>query len=471
MNFQDYCKQFQAFKESKGLNREITRTELASLREKFRGLRKPQAGKSALHEAVSNFRRYKASKGLGSEVTFLEFKKLKEGIRKMSGESLRENRLARRPDENFRKLVEQYRQYKISKGAGNKVSEKEIRSLREKTSRAQRPAADGFHRLIENFRAYKKANGKGDKVSYGEIKSLKEKYMKAGGRLREADAGFDPNAGLATPANPSAGMGMDPNAMGGAPAAVDPNISAQIQDVKNSVDALAQAAGIQTAPLGADPNAGIPPADGMGADGTAGQVPQQVMEGLIQKFTAYTNLKENRNPTTAEIQSLREKASEIQAINQFKNYVRIRERRDATPQEISVLKGKLKESKGSAPKSKLDQIKERIAAREAARKDLREKATGPKEGEEQVVIPAASALANGVDGGKGATAGKTWPTTKTKGDAALQGAGAQQTKGPSKGKLEESVQSITEAYVDRKLNAPKLDFKSLKESLSQGMLG
>jgi len=430
MNFQDYCKKFQAHKESRGLNREITRDELASLREKFKGSN--PGGNTRLHEAVSNFRKYKESKGLGKDVSFREFKSIREKLKKAAqgGESLRERKL-------------------------NKPAERKT------------VGDTGFKKLIESYRDYKVKSGKGDKVSYGEIKSLREKASK----LREADAGFDPNAGLAAPA-----PAVDPNAVAGAmPAAapVDPTISAQIQDVKNSVDALAQAAGIQTAPLGADPNAGIPPADGMGADGAAAQVPQQVMESLIAKFSNFIKLKEQREPSEEELSDLREKANEIHAVSQFKNYIRIREKRNAKPAEIENLKKKLSEAKKtSQPKSKLDQIKERIADREAQRKSLHEKNEGSKEaGAEQVVIPAAGALANGVDGGKGTAPGKTWPTSKTKGDAPLQGASAQQTKGPAKGKLEESVQSITEAYVDRKLNQPKLDFKNLKEALSQGMLG
>jgi hypothetical protein len=282
--------------------------------------------------------------------------------------------------------------------------------------------------------------------------------------------------------------GTDPLAAGGAP--VDPALAAQIQDVKASVDALATAAGIQTSDFGADPNAAVPPVDGMGADGmgaadpNAGAAP--IMESMIRRFTRYVRLKEKRNPTEDELKRLREK---VEAQN------------DTT-----------------RPKTKVDQLRERIlererllregnAAQELGKKVLSniggpqakasfepDKSGSPGDNKdvagnpELVNVPSASKLAAGYASGPAEKPAKTWPTKAVTGKgvtAPLQGAGASQKGGETspkvkeseektdeeKNALQESVHDVTQVYVDKELGTPKLDFQKLKEALSTGMLG
>ena len=456
MNFNDYVKKYQSWKvREKKLPAKLDKAELSELRESWSRKVSEYQTKKRLTEALSNFRKFKEKKTGESKITYDEYRKIKESIQKETkGQKLRED---------------------VKPGS--------------------------FEVLVENYRKYKKASGEGDKVSYREVKSLREAFKKANGRLREADAGFDPTQGMdggmgapAAGADPMAAPGADPMAAGGT--TVDPAIAAQIQDVKNSIDALATAAGIQTADMGADPNAGTPPVDGMGADGMGAQDPNAgaapMMEATVEKF---------------------------------KKYVRIKEKREATEEEIARLREKI-----APKKTKVDVLKERIAAREAqlregnAAQELGKKVlsnlggpqakasfepdkTGSKGDNSDVAnnkmgveVPAASKLSSGVSASptqKGTAT--TWPTKKPQDLGALQGAGATQKgnaaspkvkesteqleecgdpikeaeakKDEKKDELKESVRDVTSIYVDKYLNTPKLDFQRIRESLAAGNLG
>jgi hypothetical protein len=502
MTFNDYVKKFQAYKLKESGKSKVSKEELGLLREKFSARVKEQQGHKRLQEALSNFRQYKVSKGLSNTIEFDEYKRLKEAILKPSQ-----------------------------------------RHLTEKS----------FDTLVENYRKFKESQGGGTKVTYSEVKNLRESWNKNRGRLREADAGFDPTAGMAGP-DPAMGGALPP---AGPATPVDPTLAAQIQDVKASVDALATAAGIQTTDLGADPNAGQPPVDGMGADGMGAAVPQQpMMESLIAKFAKYTKLKENRDPTTKEVEELRESIISEQIIK-FTKYAQLKENRDPTAAEIKSLRESILAPTPKVQKSKLDIIRERIAAREEklnenAAQELGKKVLsnlgGPQarasfepdktggtksdggSNEELVQVPGAKTLANGYASGPAEKPAKTWPTKAISGKgvtAPLQGAGASQQGGTTSPKVKESlrqrflreeeeekkkdepthefkkkmgsgelwirkdgkreytedeidengnrynesVKSVTDAYVDDYLNTPKLNFNRIREAISTGMLG
>jgi hypothetical protein len=145
--------------------------------------------------------------------------------------------------------------------------------------------------------------------------------------------------------------------------------------------------------------------------------------------------------------------------------------------------------KASKPKSRYQQIKERIAARQRALKGLQENGAtdwveekmklvpeltsgttgdrGAPGDDELVKIPNPKEVANGTTSGKGSgetKPAKTWPTKAMGEEAggALQGEGA---------KMKEAVSDVTKVYVDNYLHGEKLDFKKLNEALNKGLLG
>ena len=449
MNFNDYVKKYQTWKvREKKLPAKLDKSELSELRESWSRKVSEYQNKKRLTEALSNFRKFKKEKTGESKISYDEYRRIKEAIVKESKPRLRED---------------------VKQGS--------------------------FEVLVENYRKYKEASGEGSKVSYKEVKSLREAFKKSNGRLREADQGFDPTAGMGAPA-PAAGADpmADPMAAGGT--AVDPALAAQIQDVKNSVDALATAAGIQTADMGADPNAAVPPVDGMGADGMGAQDPnaaaQPMMESTIQKFKDYVRVKENREATEDEIKRLVEK------ITPKKSKVEVLRDRIAA-RDAALREGNAAQELGKKVLSTLGgpQAKATFEPDKTGSKGTNDDV---KNNPELVEVPAASKLAAGVSASptqKGSAT--TWPTKKPQDLGALQGAGATQKGNASspkikeseeqqlqegeekiqecgdadKGKdeLRESVRDVTSIYVDAKLNSPKLDFQRIRESLASGNLG
>jgi hypothetical protein len=420
------------------------------------------------NEYVENFGQWKLKEKGTAKVTKAEVAKLRESFEKKLKQSKNKS-----PKEALKERVSKYREWKIANGKGKEISQKEFdglkNSLREELSKKTKE--NSFTKLVENYKKFKTASeGPNSKVTYKELKMLKEAFKNAerkGKKLREADAGMDPTMAGAPPAAPGADpMGADPMA-GATPGAGD--IQGTITQLESDLAALKAAAGMPT-DLGADPMAGTPPVDGMempvAGDPNAGTAP--LAETLITKYKAW-KLKEKGTDkiTEKELAGLREQAA-----------------------------------KYAQPKDALSKIKERIAARKAAMKSLQENGAqdlASKElsaaglgtklvsnssggtsdktlGEEAVKVPAASALANGYTSGPASSETKpaaTWPTKDTKSSdtgGALQGSGASQKKIKESEKLDESVLSVTDVYVDREL-APKLDFGRIKESLAKGLLG
>jgi hypothetical protein len=407
---------------------------------------------------------------------YAQWKLQEKGESKITSQELRALRESFKPStdgkDRLEETVAEYRKWKLKEKGTAKITKREFEVLKERT---QAPAKTSLAILVENYRRFKSASlGIDARVSYKEMKALTESFKRSNGRLREADAGYDPTAGMAPPPSAPGVPGADPNGV-----QADPALVAQIQDVKNSVDALATAAGIQTGDFNADPNAGIPAVDGAAQPQAA--APQQVFESLAKEYRNWKYKKTgNGNLTNGEIKRLKETAAERFA--------------------------------QSAPKTRLDTIKERIAKRQAQLEGLNENAAqelgkktlsrlgGPQQrdnfspdastgtaakpdgtpSDELVKIPGEGALAAGV-GSKGATSGKTWPTKKAKDLGALQGKSASQNdKAQTKvyeqeegeeDALRESAISVTDAYVDRELSTEKLDFNAIRSSLKSGLLG
>jgi len=440
-SFVDVVKNYSAWKLQEKGNGKLSKKEIAALREEYRSALAKRSNSSAqLKEAVNKYRAWKKANKGDATLTQKEFNLLKESIVKSAQKPLRES---------AQQLWEQY---------------------------------------VTNYKKFKETKEPGAKITYKELKMLKENFKEAQTkkiRLREADAGFDPAAAGAAapvPGDPNA-MGAapvgDPNAMpGAAPVQVDPTVAAQIQDVVQSVNALAASAGVQINDLGADPNAGMPP-----VDGTMQPDPNAAAMGGA--------------PATPPMQ---------EAVKQYQAWKKANKGTDKlTEAEMTALK----EQFGPKEKTEYEKIQERIAARQAKLAALQENAAQDyakaqlgamgvgipvsnshggdhSVSEEQVKVPSTSQLANGYSSGKAAgetKPAKTWPTKATGKEAggALQGAGATQTKvkesdegcEPEEGQeqmQESGVRTVTDLYVD-KFFEPKLDFTSIRESMKNGLLG
>jgi hypothetical protein len=298
-----------------------------------------------------------------------------------------------------------------------------------------------FNTLVENFRAHKKARLGESTVTYKEIKMLREACDKAnrlGRKLAEADANFDAGAQQ----QPAAGADPNAAATGGA---VSPDVQSQIQNLLSQVQSLAQAAGVQTADFGADPNANLPAVDGMGtADAAAQQQPAADPNAPLMEAVAKIR-KENGGKCDEE------------------NFAAAKAKFGKTLVEsIGLTRDRI-----AMRSAKLDTLNEGykgdFASAYFANVGLKE-ATSPIMG-----IPSEKEIAHGTaDAAKGlAKELKTpvaWPDHQITG-APIQGEGAKQQK-----VKESTSSSVTDAYVEN-FYAPKLSLDTIRESMKTGLLG
>jgi len=396
----------------------------------------------------------------------------------------------------FPQVVKRYSNWKIQEGMDGRLSRKEIMNLRERyfgkngqenKQSVREEKKQDFETFLNNFKQYRESLGDKSRISWKELKGLKETWAEAqkkGIYLREADAGLNPAAPM--PGDPNAmadpAMGADPNAMGAPP---DP--MAMQGAIDQAISALQPFTQAGADPLAGDPNAGIPPVDGqaMGAADPNAGAP------MMEAYLAWKQAKGYGDKLTeADIAALEEQAGKQQ----------------------------IKEEVKEKPKGKYSELQERIAARKARVQALQEQSSfavetidtlaGPhvkkpsgfinQDGNSQnggkgstapagpshiENVPSPAALSNGYSSGKAAgetKPAKTWPTKATGKEAggALQGASATQTRvkeeqiqEEKEDNLQEATRTVTDAYVDRHLNDPKLSFDAIRESMHKGLLG
>jgi hypothetical protein len=439
-SFVETVKAYSAWKLQETGNAKISKKEILTLREDYKkevkALRENQSGKKELpkqlKEAIENFRAWKIANKKSDKIEETEFKKIKET-------------LAEKNKKDFVLYVSNYKKFKEAANQGTELTEKEKKMLRENFKESIRSGTK-LSEAIENF----------------DIKAA----------LKEADMGMDP---AAAPGTPVAG---DPNALAGGDPAAAAAAPADPMALQGAVDAaLAALQPVATGggnALGADPNAGLPPVDGSGAP-AAGPAP-----GAAPTLMEATNALIAWKKANGKGEVLTEAEKKI-----------------------------LTERYGEKPKTEYEKIKERIAEREAKIASLQEGAVQDSQrkidagkgypepvsnshggdhsvSEEQVVIPAATKLANGYSSGAAAgetSPAKTWPTKAVGKEAggALQGAGATQTKiKEEETPAEQSPEgegaplneklTVTDVYVSRSME-PKLDFQKIKESMKNGLLG
>lgn len=307
----------------------------------------------------------------------------------------------------------------------------------DETEKLEEGKTNDFDIVLKNFKAHKLAKLGESKITYKEIRALREAVNEAnknGVKLAEADENF-----AAPAADPNAAAAPAPAAGG-----VSPDVQTQIQSLLSQVQALAQAAGVNTADFGADPNANVPAVDGMAqptaADGAAPAA----------------------DPN----------APLMEAVN------KAREANNGKCDEATFVD--LKAQFGKALVESLGATRDRIAMRSAKLDTLNEKFEGDfasayfenvglKEAISPIAgIPSEKEVANGTaDAAKGlAKELKTpvaWPDHQITG-APLQGEGAKQQK------VKESTSPVTDAYVEN-FYAPKLSLDTIRESMQRGILG
>jgi hypothetical protein len=448
--------------------------------------------KKSFSDVVREYSAWKLQEKGNGKVTRDELSNLREQFRKRNKPQIREDII--KLNNMLKERVAEYRKWKLKNKGTDKINEQEMSGLKKSILQEdKKPAANtqDWATYLKNYKQFKESrDGRGTKISYKELKLLKENFKEAqtrGVKLKEADMGAAP-----PPVQDPAAMGADPNAMGMDPtmAGNDPTAGMGTpQDPMAMQGAIDQAvAALQpftqggADPLGADPAAGIPPV--AGADPAAGgmgvQDPamggQPMMEKMVAEYKAWKLAEKGTDKLTN------------------REMVRIKE-----------------ECTKAAPKTKYQEIKERIAARQSQIEGLQENSMGPltvpqlansnlwkhnkgnSTGASQDTaaaaphglanLPTAKQLAAGHSSGaaKGETsAAKTWPTKAMGKEAggALQGAGASMHGGKRNeaeedtkdGQLVEGVKTVTDVYVERHLE-PKLNFDRIRESMKSGLLG
>lgn len=163
------------------------------------------------------------------------------------------------------------------------------RALKERDMRRKSRMAESAKPLnelsvvIANYKKVKEARLGTNKLTYKEIKTLRDAVDRAnrqGRKLREADQNFD-----AASQAPAAGGAPD------AAGAVSPDIQSQIQSLLSQVQSLAASAGVQVNTLDADPSADIPAVEGQqpSANVDAAAQPQQPVLEAVNKVRKVNN--------------------------------------------------------------------------------------------------------------------------------------------------------------------------------------
>lgn len=352
------------------------------------------------------------------------------------------------------------------------------KSLTESTEKTEKPLND-FKVVWENFKKYKEAT-LGEAATYRDACKLREAVKAANEKgifLKEAEiptsekphiheAEVPGAAPAAAPVSPTAPA---PEA---ATPAVSPDVQQQISALQAALDALKAAAGIEVNELGSDPASDVGAVTGQNPEGVADAAAQPVMEA----FDAIRANGKKIDEATFENIMAEKGAALIEKYGDRENRIAYR------AAKLDIMNEHYKGDLGKAYLTHLGVLQE-------SKDDWDH-------------IPSEEELAKGYASGPAAKEikpAKTWPTkdipaSETKGLKESEGKKEEETKEEPKKeekaeetkteekKVEESVETKTETptkisesevttrYVESYF-APKLDFKSLKESMKTGVLG
>lgn len=352
------------------------------------------------------------------------------------------------------------------------------KSLTESTEKTEKPLND-FKVVWENFKKYKEAT-LGEAATYRDACKLREAVKAANEKgifLKEAEIptsekphiheaevpGAAPAAAPVSPAAPA------PEA---ATPAVSPDVQQQISALQAALDALKAAAGIKVNEFGSDPASDVGAVTGQNPEGVADAAAQPVMEA----FDAIRANGKKIDEATFKNIMAEKGAALIEKYGDRENRIAYR------AAKLDIMNEHYKGDLGKAYLTHLGVLQE-------SKDDWDH-------------IPSEEELAKGYASGPAAKEikpAKTWPTkdipaSETKGLKESEGKKEEETKEEPKKeekaeetkteekKVEESVETKTETptkisesevttrYVESYF-APKLDFKSLKESMKTGVLG
>jgi len=284
-----------------------------------------------------------------------------------------------------------------------------------------------------------------------------QKVQESTEKVQEAEV---PGAAPAAPADPAAAPAPEGAAPTAAPA-VSPDVQQQITQLQSALDALKAAAGIEVNEFGSAPAADIPAVTGQNPEGVADAAAQPVMEAF---------------------EAIRAEGNKIDEAT-FKNVM-------AEKGAALIEKFGDRENRIAYRAAKLDVMNEHYKG-DLGKAYLTHLGVLQESKDDWDYVPSAEELAKGYASGPAAKEikpAKTWPTkdipaSETKGlkecEEKKEDAKDEEPKAEEKPveKVEESVETpkyseseVTNRYVESYF-APKLDFKSLKESMKTGLLG
>ena len=374
-------------------------------------------------------------------------------------------KMPKKPLNDFNAVWENFKKYKEAT-LGEAATSKDACKLREAVKAAnekgiflkeaevptsKKPLND-FKAVWENFKKYKEAT-LGEAATYKDACKLRE-AVKAANRkgvfLKEAEVpGAAPAAAPVSPAAPA------PEA---ATPAVSPDVQQQISALQSALDALKASAGLEVNDFGSDPASDVGAVTGQNPEGVADATAQPVMEAF---------------------DAIRANGKKIDEAT-FKNIM-------AEKGTALIEKYGDRENRIAYRAAKLDVMNEHYKG-DLGKAYLTHLGVLQESKDDWDHIPSEEELAKGYASGPAAKEikpAKTWPTkdipaSETKG---LKESG-EKKEDPKKEekKVEESAETKTEAPIKisesevttryvKSYFAPKLDFKSLKESMKTGLLG
>ena len=386
-------------------------------------------------------------------------------IRKSLAES---TEMPKKPLNDFNVVWENFKKYKEAT-LGEAATSKDACKLREAVKAAnekgiflkeaeiptsKKPLND-FKVVWENFKKYKEAT-LGEAATYKDACKLREAVKEANKKgvfLKEAEiptskkphiheAEVPGAAPAAAPANPAPA----PEA---ATPAVSPDVQQQISALQAALDALKASAGLEVNDFGSDPASDVGAVTGQNPEGVADAAAQPVMEA----FDAIRANGKKIDEATFKNVMAEKGAALIEKYGDRENRIAYR------AAKLDVMNEHYKGDLGKAYLTHLGVLQE-------SKDDWDH-------------IPSEEELAKGYASGPAAKEikpAKTWPTKdipasetkglKESGEKKVEESAETKTEAPTK--ISES--EVTTRYVESYF-APKLDFKSLKESMKTGLLG
>lgn len=381
-------------------------------------------------------------------------------IRKSLTES---TKMPKKPLNDFNVVWENFKKYKEAT-LGEAATSKDACKLREAVKEANKKGVflkeakiptskkplNDFKVVWENFKKYKEAT-LGEAATYKDACKLREAVKAANKKgifLKEAEIPTSKKPHIHEAEVPGAAPAAATPAPAATPA-VSPDVQQQISALQAALDALKASAGLEVNDFGSDPASDVGAVTGQNPEGVADAAAQPVMEA----FDAIRANGKKIDEATFKNVMAEKGAALIEKYGDRENRIAYR------AAKLDVMNEHYKGDLGKAYLTHLGVLQE-------SKDDWDH-------------IPSEEELAKGYASGPAAKEikpAKTWPTKdipasetkglKESGEKKVEESTETKTEAPTK--ISES--EVTNRYVESYF-APKLDFKSLKESMKTGLLG